>query len=144
MATVDPLAFVSDAFGNVLDQVADQVTVGEETLPPKEAARLDGLLPVFMLEAASIWENLAGEPVDAPMAPDRNANLGLRVVGSPTPAGSKALPTAVTLACLTEAAHIVLDENRSINLSPLLNRWQAKLDSLRLRPAPSAAPRADD
>ena len=124
-----PIDRVAAIHGRVLSRMRTPVVLSGKKLLPEEAAAPDGLLPVFMMEACTIWETLSGNPVAAQYTPDPEALLGVRVVDAP------ALPIAVTLACLCETAHSVL-RPEAILTDALLARWANRLEEIRLTPVP--------
>ncbi len=128
---------------SLLQGLAQPLKISEtETVPHAQAARPDQLLPVLMLEAASVWENISGEQIVAGLAPDPFARLGVRatdglrpvpLTGDPEPLPP--VPATVVLACLTEAAESASD-GQAIRLDHLMQRWEPKLAEVRQRPAP--------
>lgn len=124
-----PIDRVAAIHGNVLKRMRTPVVLSGKKLLPEEAAAPDGLLPVFMMEACTIWETLTGKPISANFTADPEALLGVRVLDAPP------LPIAVTLACLCETAHSVL-RPEAILTDALLARWANRLEEIRLAPAP--------
>jgi hypothetical protein len=140
-------------FSRVIAGLDAPVMLSGKTLETEEAADPCGLLPVFMLEACSVWEAISGKPVAAPIHTDEDGLLGICVDGAPK------LPMAVALLCLTEAASSVLRDTRALLADPsaepapgqpkhfvsadaLLSRWADRIEEFRNEPVP--APQVED
>jgi len=140
-------------FTAVLRRLEAPVHLSGKRLDPDEAAAPDGLLPVFLLEACSVWGAISDREISAPIRQDADALLGVRVVGAPR------LPAAITLLCLAESAVSVMQRPEPaespghsppgdsspgdspgagdiISVDTLLARWSEKVEELRSAPGP--------
>lgn len=130
-------------FTHMLDKLEAPIKLSGKDLESDEAAAPDGLLPLFVLEACSVWEAISNKTVVAPIRPDAESLLGIRVTDTPN------IPTAIYLLCLAESAASVLREiepsltiedkvkmRQILSADALISRWAEQLEELRNEPLP--------